>query len=75
MIVHFSSLTATFYLLKPGLDAGFQKGDVVLDNFKQKRMKLLNFPQNPHENEIILAKRWGFSSPTEPPLDPPLEAF
>ena len=42
-----------------GLDAGFQKGGFILGNFKQKRMKFLNFHQNPHENELILAKR-GF---------------
>ena len=34
------------------LEAGF-----YLDSSKQKHMKFLNFHQNPHENEIILAKR------------------
>ena len=39
-----------------GLDAGFRKGRLVLNNSKQKRKKFLNFHQNSLENEIIFAK-------------------
>ena len=38
-------------------DAGFWKGMFVLENFKQKHMKFLNFLPNLHENEITFAKR------------------
>ena len=73
------------FIIKPGLDAGFREWGFVLNNFKRKPMKFLNFHQNPHDNEIILAKRavgggvgeWGrgSSNRTEPPLDPPLQAL
>ena len=72
------------FIIKSGLDAGFREWGFVLNNFKRKPMKFLNFHQNPYDNEIILANvRWGWdggvgggsSNPTEPPLDPPLQAL
>ena len=48
-----------------GLDAGLESG-VRLGNFKQKHMKFLNCHQNPHKNEIILAKREVRKTPLNP---------
>ena len=46
-----------------GRGGGWGEGVFVLDNFKQKTSEILYFHKNPHENEIILAKRGGSSNP------------
>ena len=38
----------------------------MINNLKQKPMKFLNFRQNAHENEIILAKRGVRTTPLNP---------